>query len=99
MAVLAPPMPITEPVPVYRLSVEQYHEMIRNGIFKSGDRVELLEGILVPKMTKKPPHTFASQVLIDLLPPMLPPGWFFNSQEPLTTAESEPEPDAALVRG
>jgi Uma2 family endonuclease len=84
---------------LYRLSVEQYHDMIRKGILKDGDPVELVEGILVMKMTKNPPHRFATQTLRDLLPGLVPPGWFVDDQEPVTTQDSEPEPDVAVIRG
>jgi Uma2 family endonuclease len=92
---------LAQPLPVYRLSVEQYHAMIRHGILKDDDPVELLEGILVQQMGKNPPHTFATQVLRDQLPPMMPAGhWFVSDQEPVTvTDDSEPEPDVFVVRG
>ncbi|MBI3654359.1 MAG: hypothetical protein HY231_25305 [Acidobacteria bacterium] len=45
---------------VMRLSVEQYHEMINASILTEGDRVELLEGWLVYKVTKKPPHRIST---------------------------------------
>ena len=93
---VAPPVPTSEP---YRLSVAQYHEMARAGVLKSGEPVELLEGVLVRKMTKHSPHRFATQSLRDLIPPMLPAGWFVDDQEPITTEDSEPEPDLAIYRG
>jgi Uma2 family endonuclease len=86
-------------LPVYRLSVAQYHAMLEQGILKSGDPIELLEGIFVRKMTKHSPHRFATQSLRDLIPPMLPAGWFVDDQEPITTKDSEPEPDLAIYRG
>ena len=43
---------VVPPVPVLRFSVQQYHEMGRAGILSPDDRVELLEGWLVPKMMK-----------------------------------------------
>jgi len=86
-------------VPIYRLSVEQYHAMIEAGILKSGDPVELLEGWLVQKMTKHPPHCTATRLTRRALDVVVPEGWFVDSQEPLTTTESEPEPDIAVVRG
>ena len=49
--------------PIYRLSVDQYHEMIRNGILTDGDPVELLEGWLVAKMSKNPPHYGVTQLV------------------------------------
>ena len=84
---------------LYRLSVAQYHAMLREGVLKGGDRIELLEGILVRKMPKHSPHRFATQSLRDLIPPMLPAGWFVDDQEPITTNDSEPEPDLAIYRG
>jgi Uma2 family endonuclease len=84
---------------LYRLSVDQYHDMIRQGILKDGDTVELVEGVLVMKMAKDPPHTVARQTLRDLLPGLSPPGWFVDDQEPVTTQDSEPEPDVAVIRG
>jgi len=84
---------------LYRLSVEQYHQMIAAGILTPEDRVELLEGLLVRQMTKGPPHTLSTQLLRDALPQVLPVSWFVNDQEPIAAVVSEPEPDAAVVRG
>jgi len=99
MSVLTPPSVGPLAPPLYRISVEQYHQMIERGILKSGAPIELIEGLLVTKMTINPPHDYATQTLRDLLFGMIPPGWFVNSQGPLTTEESEPEPDVAIVRG
>ena len=38
----------------YRLSVEQYEAMVAAGAFKKEDRLELIEGSLVEKMTQGP---------------------------------------------
>ena len=46
----------TPPFPVYRFTVEQYHRMIETGILTENDRVELLDGWIVPKMPHNPPH-------------------------------------------
>jgi Uma2 family endonuclease len=85
--------------PVWRFSVEQYHEMIRAGILVDGDPVELLDGWLVPKMTKKPPHSIATGRVRKALERILPDGWYVSSQDPITLATSEPEPDAVVARG
>jgi Uma2 family endonuclease len=87
------------PVCVWRLSVEQYEEMIRVGILTEDDPVELLDGWLVPKMPKKPAHVLATELARDLLEKVLPEGWHVNSQQPVRLATSEPEPDAMVVRG
>jgi Uma2 family endonuclease len=82
-----------------RLSVAQYHEAARLGILTPDDRVELLEGWLVAKMTKKPPHTIAKGLVLDELIRVTPAGWYVVIEDPVSTAESEPEPDAMIVRG
>jgi len=85
---------------VYLLSVDQYHRMVRADILTEDDRVELLGGILVPKMTKKQPHNIASAKLDRLLQRLVPEGWYVAREEPLTaTDHSEPEPDLMIVRG
>lgn len=84
---------------LYRLSVEQYHEMIRQGILTGDDQVELLEGWLAQKMSKNPPHRIATKLLTRALEAIVPNGWYVDSQEPITTDTSEPEPDVAVIRG
>lgn len=79
------------------LTVEQYHRLSAEGIVP--ERTELLRGVIIEKMTKSPLHTFLVQRLarwIELAPPT---GWFVRKEEPLTLADSEPEPDIAVVAG
>ncbi len=85
--------------PIWRLTVEQYHAMLRTGILTATDSVELLRGLLVPKMPKNPAHRAATRLLQCALEKLTPAGWYVDSQEPITTADSEPEPDAVIVRG
>ncbi len=86
-------------LPIWRLSVSAYHAMIDSGILGSDDPVELLEGWLVTKMSKNPPHRVATGLIHDALLAILPPNWFFDVQDPVTTDDSEPEPDLSLIRG
>jgi Uma2 family endonuclease len=85
--------------PIWRLSVEQYHQMIQLGILTDDDPVELLEGWLVYKMPKNPPHRIATKLTRDALDQILPSGWYVDTQEPITLIDSEPEPDIVIVRG
>ena len=48
--------PAVPDVPIYRLKVAQYEAMTAAGILTEDDRVELLEGWLVEKISKNPPH-------------------------------------------
>ena len=83
----------------FRLTVDEYHEMIRNNILTADDRVELLDGYLVNKMPQDTPHSSTlDRVATDLLQ-LVPKGWRVRPQLPITLAESEPEPDVAVVRG
>jgi Uma2 family endonuclease len=85
--------------PIWRLNVHQYHEMIRNGILTDDDPVELLEGWLVLKMPKNPPHRITTQITREILAGITPTGWYVDDQEPITTKDSEPEPDVVIVQG
>lgn len=84
---------------IWRLSVGQYHEMIRTGILTADDPVELLAGWLVYKMPKNPPHRIATRLVQQALEAVVPTGWYVDAQEPITLNDSEPEPDVMIVRG
>src|SRR5216110_2691992 len=92
-------LPVTPSEPVFRLSVEQYHTMIDAGVLTDDDPVELLEGVLVFKMPKKPPHRYVVQAAQDVIRAILPAGWGYQAQEPITLQDGEPEPDGAVIRG
>jgi Uma2 family endonuclease len=85
--------------PVFRLSVRQYHAMIAAGVLSDDDPVELLEGVLVFKIPKNPPHRIALARLRRAVEKRLSPLFSLQLQEPITTPDSEPEPDAAVIRG
>jgi Uma2 family endonuclease len=82
-----------------RLSVERYHALIRAGILTEDDKVELLEGELVKRRRKTPPHRFATSMARHLLDEFLIEGWFVESHGAMTTFDSEPEPDVMVIRG
>jgi Uma2 family endonuclease len=88
-----------KPGPGARLSLEEYHDLIERGVLTEDDRVELLDGELVAKMTKKPPHSLATCLTRRALDGIVPAGWYVRSQEPVTFGNSEPEPDVTVVRG
>lgn len=84
---------------IWRFSVAQYHQMIRLGIFTDDDPVELLEGWIIQKMPKNPPHRAATKLTRNALEAIVPSGWYVDAQEPITLEDSEPEPDVVIVRG
>jgi len=85
--------------PVRRFSVDEYHRMIQLGILGEEDNLELLNGWLVPKMSRNPPHDVVLVLADGQLRLLLPPDWHIRCQSAITTADSEPEPDLAVVRG
>lgn len=94
---LPPPGP--PPYPVHRFSVAEYEELTRLGFLSEDDKVELLEGWIVPKMPKHPPHDSTIDLVLFLLTRMLPEGWYPRVQNSVVTSDSVPEPDLAIVRG
>ena len=84
---------------LYRFSVAKYHKMIESGILTEDDNLELLDGYLVHKMTRNPPHDACLQLIQETLPGLFPAGWCLRMQSAITLSRSEPEPDAAIVRG
>ena len=87
------------PEPVLPLTVAQYHEMVRAGILADDDPIELLEGWLVRKMPKHPPHTLSTGCTLDALAAIVGPDWHVRKEDPISTQDSEPEPDVSVVRG
>ncbi len=86
-------------LPVHRFTIAEYHQMIEAGILNEDENVELLEGLIVPKMSRKPPHDGVLGMLDDDIRSILPKKWKVRIQCAITTTDSEPEPDFALVRG
>jgi Uma2 family endonuclease len=82
-----------------RFTVAEYHRLIELGMLTEDDNLELLEGYLVHKMSRNPPHDAAIQKAMKKWLRLLPPGWDLRVQSAITLAESEPEPDFAIVRG
>ena len=82
-----------------RFTVDEYHEMIRTGILAEDEPVELLEGWIVIKMARNPPHHLALEKSDVAIRSRLPAGWRVRIQSALTTDDSEPEPDIAVIRG
>ena len=89
----------TPPGPMRPFSVREYERMIETGVLGEDDPVELLEGWIVFKVTRNPPHDVAVALASELLIRLLPAGWHVRSQSAITTPDSVPEPDIAVVRG
>lgn len=92
-----------------KLTVSQYHQMIKQGILKEGAPIELLHGVLVLKNRARlggdplsiyPPHSTAVLLIGKLDRQLDAFGCHLRSQQPVSLYEShEPEPDGAIVKG
>jgi Uma2 family endonuclease len=82
---------------VSRLSVDEYHRL--DEFNANGRRTELIRGIVIEKMSKSPLHRTIASILYKLLLGRLPSGYSVWKEEPLTLADSEPEPDIAVTLG
>jgi Uma2 family endonuclease len=77
-----------------------YQRLGEVGIFHEDDPVELIEGQLIRKAPKTPPHSVATGVSSDVLREVFRPGFHVQVHSPLGLGDhSEPEPDLAVVPG
>lgn len=90
-------------------TVEQYHRAIDTGLLPDDTSLELLDGFIVRKdratagedpVTIGDRHRIAVLRLAQTAPSFEPIGCFLQTQQPIALPPaSEPEPDAAVVRG
>lgn len=82
-----------------RFTVAEYHHLIRTGFITENEPFELIEGYLVQKMGKNPPHSHSLSKTSKWLHRHATSGWYLRVQDPITLSDSEPEPDLAVARG
>jgi Uma2 family endonuclease len=88
------------PSSIYRLSIDQYEAMVASGLFRKQDRIQLINGVLVTKMTDNPPHAVVCDATRDAVEPMLPPDWCLRPDKPIRIpGHNEPGPDVVVARG
>lgn len=99
MSTITPMRPPTTPSPLYRINVHEYERIIAARAIED-EGVELIDGYLVKKMGKNPPHSWSTKVLLKALERLLIAGWTWRLEQPVRIPEyDEPEPDIAIVRG
>jgi Uma2 family endonuclease len=97
----SPAVPAWIPPRIHRMTVEEYERMVASGFIPSRNRIHLINGYLVEKMTQNPPHVIGVNRSRDGLDRVKPPGWHLRSAQPirLPGQDSEPEPDHCVARG
>jgi len=91
---------IAAPPKTRRWTRTEYERLIELGVFQPGERLELLDGLLVLREPQGVSHATAIRRVLRALRRALGDGWQIDSQLPLALdADSEPEPDVAVVPG
>ncbi|MDT0630347.1 Uma2 family endonuclease [Rubrivirga sp. S365] len=101
MPVAAPAPPqIETPQPHWVWTREQYDRIVEAGVLGPDDKVELLDGQIVPKMPQNRPHRVATTLVGQALRAVLGTDVFVQEEKPVALSDlSEPEPDVAVVFG
>ncbi len=87
------------PTEVYRMTVHEYERMVAAGVLDD-PRVELLDGYVVKKLGKNPPHIWTVDAILESLKAVLPGCWWCRKEDPVRIPDfDEPEPDVAVVQG
>lgn len=79
------------------LSIEAWHGLIAANL--APKRSELIQGVVIEKISKSFLHTKLSAALLEILQLFLGPEWWVRKEDPLTFSDSEPEPDLSVVAG
>lgn len=75
-----------------RLSVARYDAMVGAGILTEEDRVELIAGELVTKLSRNRRHIQRVRKLVRALELLAIPGWFATKEDPIVVSPwSKPE--------
>lgn len=83
---------------MHRFSLDEYHRLIEAGAFDEDLRVELVEGVLVDMSPKTREHESAIRWLNRWLIEAVDPERFeVGVGSPITTENSEPEPDLMVI--
>jgi Uma2 family endonuclease len=111
-----PPTPSPAPSPhqhgLPRITVEQYHQMIKDGWLLEGARLELIRGVIVlndksaagdkeeQQMPVGDDHAFVVEEIRLIDAALRAEGCSMRQQSPITLPlDGEPEPDSVIIRG
>jgi Uma2 family endonuclease len=84
--------------PQIRMTVDDYHRLIEQGILGRDDHVELLDGVIVEYPRITPAHSCSATKTLHAFLELNLVGWHVRPWLPVRLATSEPQPDLAVVR-
>lgn len=83
----------------WTFTVDEWERLIAAGVFRDGERVELIEGEIIAMPPMYSPHAACILWLAEFFIRRLPPDLQARVQLPLRlSSRSEPQPDIAIVR-
>jgi Uma2 family endonuclease len=83
-----------------RWTRKEYDRLVELGVFENGERLELIDGLLVLREPQGARHATGIRRVLAALRRALGPDWQIDSQLPLALdPTSEPEPDVSVVPG
>jgi Uma2 family endonuclease len=80
---------------------DEYHRAAEMGLFGPEERLELLNGEIITKVSPQNyGHAHCIRLTAEALRNLFPTGYYVSEEKPLVLADdSEPEPDIVVVRG
>jgi Uma2 family endonuclease len=89
---------VASPPRIRRWARVEYERLVELGVFQPGERLELIDGLLVVREPQGSRHAAAIRRVLAALGAALGDTWQIDSQLPLALDDdSEPEPDVAVV--
>lgn len=86
------------PPPTRRWTRVEYERLVELGVFQPGERLELIDGLLVVREPQGSRHAAAIRRVVAALRRVLGDDWQIDSQLPIALDDdSEPEPDVSMV--
>jgi len=90
----------SQTVQTRRWTVKEYDRMVAAGVFHPEERLELLQGEIIPMTPQGSGHAAGVRLLEEALRKVFTAGFDVRTQMPLALEpDSEPEPDVAVVVG
>jgi Uma2 family endonuclease len=94
------PGALTSGPSLYRFTVAQFDRMLRDETIGPRERVELIDGLVVTKVSKNPPHIHVGKLLFFAFTKIVPKGWHISKDDDVVVSDHDkPQPDLAIVRG
>jgi Uma2 family endonuclease len=91
---------VTPVVQTRRFTRLEYERLTELNFFQPGERLELIDGLLVVREPQDTPHATGVRLVVNALRTVFGTGWIVDSQLPVALDDySEPEPDVAVVAG